>query len=404
MPLNYWFVIIFSRDVFTRCLGRTGGWQIRFNTICLVFALNVLPQHISCSWNCTTRNVILFIFSRVVFKGEQGFIWGWGRRDIDARFFFWQCLWYVFEVQKVSLIIETLFLKYSYTGVRQPLAVPQPLGVRQPLFFEVEDELQPEDDDPLQEVDAASLPKSKDKGKAPCDQCEMVCKTAFLLNRHKKARHGNDDEVSKDCPYCKKSFKSAATRKQHMKQCGTRPREACACSGACNCAIAEASSSTLSSSANNSSSARSRLRSNTNLSSALEECSISAPPSLRCNLCGKMLANATTLARHMTKMHEGLVFFSFFGQQYNNPFQGHITASTTLKGSSCSCLVFPAASVLHTELSWMHMDRQNQRRPHSTHAFKACRIDVMWHLCMWFFALSTMLTLGICNMCLFEQC
>ena len=203
----------------------------------------------------------------------------------------------MFEVQKVSSFIETLFLKYSYTGVRQP------------LFFEVEDELQPEDDDPLQEVDPASLPKSKDKGKAPCNQCEMVCKTTFLLNRHKKARHGNEAEVSKDCPYCKKSFTSAATRKQHMKQCGTRPREACACLGACNCATAEASSSTLSTSANNSSSVRSRLRSDTNLSSALEECSISAPPSLRCNLCGKLLANATNLARHMTKMHKGLVFF-----------------------------------------------------------------------------------------------
>lgn len=185
---------------------------------------------------------------------------------------------------------------------------------QQPFFFEVEDELQPEDDDPLQEVHPASIPKSKDKGKSPCDQCDMVCKTTFLLNRHKKARHANENEVSKDCPYCKKSFTSAATRKQHMNQCGTRPREACACLGACNCTVAEASSSTLSSSASNSSSARSRLRSNTNLSSALEECSISAPSSLRCNLCGKLLANATNLARHMTKMHKGLVFF-FFGSK-----------------------------------------------------------------------------------------
>lgn len=182
----------------------------------------------------------------------------------------------------------------------------------QPFFFEVEDELQPEDDDPLQEVHPASLPMSRDKGKVPCDQCEMVCKTTFLLNRHKRARHGNEEEVSKECPYCKKSFTSAATRKQHMKQCGTRPRDACACSGACNCAVVEASSS--SSSAINSSSARSRLRSNTNLSSALEECSISAPQSLRCNLCGKLLANATNLARHMTKMHKGLVFIYFLSK------------------------------------------------------------------------------------------
>ena len=59
-------------------------------------------------------------------------------------------------------------------------------------------------------------------------------------------------------------------------------------------------------------------------------------------------------------------FSSFLGQKYNNPFQdqGHISASTTLKGSSCSCLVFPADvlhavlhTVLHAELSRMHMDR-----------------------------------------------
>ena len=49
-------------------------------------------------------------------------------------------------------------------------------------------------------------------------------------------------------------------------------------------------------------------------------------------------------------------FSSIFCQKYNNLFQGHFTASRTLKGSRCSCLVFTAASV-HVELSRMHMDR-----------------------------------------------
>ena len=70
---------------------------------------------------------------------------------------------------------------------------------RGPFYFDVEDELAPEVDDPLQEVHPTSLPKCKPpKAKAPCDQCEMVCKTTFLLNRHKKARHGNTEaEVAK---------------------------------------------------------------------------------------------------------------------------------------------------------------------------------------------------------------
>ena len=64
----------------------------------------------------------------------------------------------------------------------------------------MEDELAPEVDDPLQEVHPTSLPKCKPpKAKAPCDQCEMVCKTTFLLNRHKKARHGNTETEVTHC-------------------------------------------------------------------------------------------------------------------------------------------------------------------------------------------------------------
>ena len=69
----FYNLFIFSRDFVKRprCFGRTGGRQIRLNTICLVFSLNVHPWHMSCSWNCITTNVILFIFSRAFFKSLE---------------------------------------------------------------------------------------------------------------------------------------------------------------------------------------------------------------------------------------------------------------------------------------------------------------------------------------------
>ena len=87
------------------------------------------------------------------------------------------------------------------------------------IFSEVLDELEPED--PLNEIDSATLPAPRKRGQFPCDLCEMVCRNQFLLSRHRRARHETttSPEASSRCNHCKKVFGSAASCKEHMAQC-----------------------------------------------------------------------------------------------------------------------------------------------------------------------------------------
>ena len=64
-------------------------------------------------------------------------------------------------------------------------------GASTPLFVDVLDELLPEEngDDDLDEVDPASLPPARQRGKAKCGECDMICRYQYLLEKHIKARH-----------------------------------------------------------------------------------------------------------------------------------------------------------------------------------------------------------------------
>ena len=63
--------------------------------------------------------------------------------------------------------------------------------------------------DALEEVNPRSLPEPRKKNHFKCTECDKICRNAWLLDRHKKARHNNIDEVAesgKTCPYCKRVF------------------------------------------------------------------------------------------------------------------------------------------------------------------------------------------------------
>ena len=185
------------------------------------------------------------------------------------------------------------------------------------MFSEVLDEIEPED--PLNEIDSASLPAPRKRGQFPCDECEMVCRNQFLLSRHKRARHETNTSPagSSRCNHCGSLWISAASCKDHMAQCQQSqvcdfsafwkifsfvtflcqtfiPQHfwqipKCKCSGACNCE---------------------------NLSDLLHNnCSL-APSSFNCDHCKKSFANDKNLARHVEKFHRGGVYFlwqnSFF--------------------------------------------------------------------------------------------
>ena len=155
-------------------------------------------------------------------------------------------------------------------------------GASKPLFVDVLDEFMPEEngDDDLDEVDPASLPPARQRGKAKCGECDMICRNQYLLEKHIKARHEKKtQDASKSCPHCGKSFKGATTRRQHMVQCAMQPHtDHCQCEGTCGCrSVTSSSSSTLLSSpapassatpAPSSASQRPRLRS-ANLSGEL---------------------------------------------------------------------------------------------------------------------------------------
>ena len=195
-------------------------------------------------------------------------------------------------------------------------------GASTPLFVDVLDELLPEEngDDDLDEVDPASLPPARQRGKAKCGECDMICRNQYLLEKHIKARHEKKtQDASKSCPYCGKSFKGATTRRQHMVQCAMQPRtDHCQCEGACGCRSVTSSSSTLMSSpapalpassaatpAPSSASQRPRLRS-ANLSGDLSACTLN-PPCFTCSECKKTFVSAANLIRHRNKYHERLV-------------------------------------------------------------------------------------------------
>ena len=84
------------------------------------------------------------------------------------------------------------------------------------------DEIEPEEDfDPLDEINTSKLPAARQKGRFECDECQMICRSRYLLERHEKARHHKkqEKEVPKSCPYCGKGFASMVTRLIHMAQC-----------------------------------------------------------------------------------------------------------------------------------------------------------------------------------------
>ena len=156
----------------------------------------------------------------------------------------------------------------------------------------------------------------------------MVTRNAFLLTRHKRARHEaktTTPEVS-TCNLCNKKFASAALCKEHMSQCQAsqvdvffnfnllvclqgsayafvpqffwQVANCTTCAGACNCQSESSSQS------------RGRLRS-ANLSDAMETCSL-APTSFVCDHCRKVFANAKNLARHIEKYQSPINLSSLY--------------------------------------------------------------------------------------------
>ena len=186
------------------------------------------------------------------------------------------------------------------------------------MFSEVLDEMEPED--PLNEVDSATLSAPRKRGQFPYDQCEMVCRNQFLLSRDRRARHETktSSEGSSRCNHCGKVFGSAASCKHHIAQC--QKSQVCDFSAfwkifyltfipqhywqmpivpmpkgkGGNCEQPSISST---------SPPRSRLRS-ANLSDALDNCSL-APSSFLCDQCKKSFVNEKNLVRHYVKFHKG---------------------------------------------------------------------------------------------------
>lgn len=175
------------------------------------------------------------------------------------------------------------------------------------MFADVFDEFSPENgDDELEEVDPASLPAPRQRGRVKCDQCQMQCRNNYLLEKHIKARHGNQEQPgsNKSCPYCGKVFKGTATRALHMTQCSLQPRSQCECNGACNCASAASTSSPSQELPGSSTTATTRARLRSDIINELESCSLN-PVSFSCEDCNKKFVSDANLRRHKIKYHGG---------------------------------------------------------------------------------------------------
>ena len=308
--------------------------------ICLVFILNVLPQHISCSWNCISRDVILFILSRVVFKIHQclGRIWDWDRR---TRFFFWQCLRYVFEVQKYFSIIETQFLQYSYQVCHSLSSLKWRTSSNRRMTTPFKKSILPASQCPG--IKARCLATNV-RWFAKRHSCWIVTREQGMVTKRKSPKNvPTARSPSRPLQLVSNTWSSAVLG--HVMLVLVRAP-----------AIALLLKHLPRHPLRSTHPVRGPVSEVTPTSAVLLRNAASVHPNLSgatsVESCWQMQPILLATWQRCTRGW----FSSIFCQKYNNLFQGHFTASRTLKGSRCSCLVFTAASV-HVELSRMHMDR-----------------------------------------------
>ena len=182
--------------------------------------------------------------------------------------------------------------------------------------------------DPLDEVNPRNLPEPRKRNHFQCKECDKVCRNAWLLEKHVKAKHKQQDcsDTSKICPYCKRVFLTSNSRAGHMEMCHMKPRVNgdCGCPGACSghndAATSSAAPSTATpstatpstttpttttpttSSSTQSTGARSRLRS-TNTKTTSEEPVLNVSTRHTCTMCKKSYISINNLEKHIRNTH-----------------------------------------------------------------------------------------------------